>query len=810
MKQKQQMFTATVRAALLAIIVFTIAAFFPTGSRAQDGPDEFRKGEVIVEIKPSASIEAINARFGTTTIQRIYGTNFYRLATPKGKKENKYRKRLAKDPEVLSASLNPVVMSPISVFARSQVSFPDGHPTIGQARDNYLTQQLVDNLADVHVRSRGAGVVVAVIDTGVDAAHPDIAGHIWTNEREIAGNGIDDDGDGLVDDIAGWDFFDNDSNPSEGPGDPQKTVAGHGTFIAGLVALLAPEAKILPIRAFDPAGVGDAFTVAAAIKYATDRGARVINLSFGSPDESQVMRDAILYARQRGALLVAAVGNDNKDNDNGPEFPASWSSDVMGVAAIDSTGRKASFSNFGSAVSVSAQGVRLYSPYPESNNHPDYAMWSGTSFAAPLAAAEAALILGDDPRTADVRGTIERTATAIDDNNPQYRGKLGKGRINPLEALKSLTSASGNTGEIVLLPSAIAPGAIGKAEIKVTGSKQEFEIEGEQMLPRTPYKIVVNGNLILDGTINDAKNARAVASNFGSFKVEFSTEPSGDDLPLPAALDPVTNIRQIEVRDALDRVILANSFGAPQPGGGQSVEKEAQLVSTGVIANAKGRARAKVETEREELEVEGEELVSGESYNVFADGVSLGSIVAQSGYFRIELTSDGASGRVIPSSLRPVTKIQRIEVRNSSGQIVLQGSFQAGGDDFGGGDDGGGGGSGGGGSGGGGGQEVQREAQLNPTGVDADAQGRVKIRSSSSREELEIEGDKLNPNAQYTIKVDGFSLGTITTDDSGKFDLKLSTDSGNLPQQVRPLTNIQRVDVIDSQGRTVLTGGPPV
>ena len=106
--------------------------------------------------------------------------------------------------------------------------------------------------------------------------------------------------------------------------------------------------------------------------------------------------------------------------------------------------------------------------------------------------------------------------------------------------------------------------------------------------------------------------------------------------------------------------------------------------------------------------------------------------------------------------------------------------------------------------------EVQKETSLNSTGIIDDAKGKVKIKSSSSRDELEIEGDKLDSGAQYTLIIDGFSLGTVTTDGSGSFKLKLSTEDGNLPSQLRPLTNIQHIEVRDSLGRAVLSGGPPV
>ena len=701
---------------------------------------------------------------------------------------------------MLSASLNPVIATPLNVFGRAVIGFPGDRPTTGQGRPQYITQQLIANFEDVQLRSRGAGVIVAVIDTGIDRSHPDIKDHIWTDAGEVPSDQIDNDDDGLIDDVFGWNFLANSNNTMEQPGNPQSSVAGHGTFIAGLIALIAPGAKIMPISAFSSDGVSDAFTVAQGIKYAVDHGARVINLSFGTTENSDILHDAIVYAQQRGVLLVAAVGNENKGNDAGPQFPANWNVEVMGVAALDSNNRKAGFSNFGSNVSVSAPGVNLVSLYPETNNTPDYALWSGTSFAAPLATAEAALLFENNPTRQNVRDIIENTAASVDDDNPNFRGKLGKGRIDPLRALQSLDPLTGNGSEMNLIPTGIEPTATGKAEVFVSSSEQEFEIEAQGLQPNTAYRLVVDGNLI------DTKG-EAVASNYGSFKIEFETSPSGSDhISLPSTLNPVTNIRLVEIRDAQDRIVLANTFGAPQPGGGVSIEKEARLTSGG---EAKGKARAEIEPEREKLRVEGDKLQSGAVCEIVADGISLGTVVAQGGYFRVEYTSDGSSGLVLPQSLRPVTKIQQIEVR-VSGQVVLQGTFQAGGD-FGGGDDddddNGGGDDGGG--GGGGGSEVQKEASLNSTGVIDDAKGKVKIKSSASREELEIEGDKLDSGAQYTIIINGSSLGTVTTDGSGSFKLKLSTEDGNLPSQVRPLTNIQHIEVRDGLGRTVLSGGPP-
>jgi hypothetical protein len=688
------MFFRSFKAVSFALIFFVVTALFATRARAQSGIDDFRPGEVLVEIKPGASIDEINERYGTSTIQRIYGTNFYRLVTPKRKKEAKFRKRLANDADVLSAALNPVITTPINVFGRAVIGFPGDHPTTGQVRANYVAQQLVGDLVAIQLRSRGDGVIVAVIDTGIDRNHPDIKDHIWTDPNEVPGDSIDNDNDGLVDDVFGWNFLDSNQDTMEVRGSAQTSVAGHGTFIAGLIALIAPNAKIMPIRAFSPDGVSDAFSVAQGIKYAVDHGARVINLSFGSTEDTPVMHDAVTYAHERGVLLVAAVGNEDKGNDSAPQFPANWSAEVMGIAALDGNNRKASFSNYGTNVSVSAPGVNLISLYPELNNTPDYATWSGTSFAAPLATAEATLLLENNPHR-NARDVIESTAAGIDSSNPGLAGKLGKGRIDPLRALQSFDPITSNHSEIALLSTNVEPQAQGKAEVSVTGAEQKFEIETGQLQPRAAYKIVVDGNVIVDGTsTSDPNRARTTTSNFGTFKIEFSTTPSNDHPLLPAVLNPVTGIKKVEVRDAQDRVVLTNTFVATpvagQPGGGQSVEKEATLNPTGVIPQASGKARAEVEPEREKLRVEGDGLASGVSYTIFADTVNLGSVTAQSGYLRVEFTSDGSSGSILPPALRPVTNIQTIELRNPSGQAVLHGSFQAGGDDFGGGSGGGG------------------------------------------------------------------------------------------------------------------------
>jgi hypothetical protein len=210
------------------------------------------------------------------------------------------------------------------------------HVTAATVLDQEHGTFVIGALVEVHGLMRADGS----IDTGIDRNHPDIRDHLWTNPAEVADDNIDNDSDGLIDDTKGWNFVDNNNDTMEARGQPQTSIAGHGTFIAGLIGLIAPEARI-----------------------------------------------------------------------------------------------------------------DLISIYPEINGAPDYAVWSGTSFAAPLASAGAALILeGDSNRNA--RAALEDTATVIDGSNPQFAGRLGRGRINALLALQSLdptvTADGGGSFELEL------------------------------------------------------------------------------------------------------------------------------------------------------------------------------------------------------------------------------------------------------------------------------------------------------------------------------------------------------------------------
>ena len=244
-------------------------------------------------------------------------------------------------------------------------------------------------------------IVVAVIDTGVDYTHEDLAANMWVNTQEIAGNGIDDDGNGFIDDIHGVAVV---SDYRSHSGDPMDDHA-HGTHVAGVVAAsanndlggvgVAYNSKIMAIKALQYSGVGASTDIAEAIYYAVENGADIINMSFGSYSESRILRDALEVAFGQ-CVLVAAAGNNGLPTECPPfkpMYPAAYNW-VLGVEASNSLGTKAGFSNYDCVqytryeYEVRAPGVDVYSSLP--NNQ--YAAWDGTSMAAPAVSGLAALL----------------------------------------------------------------------------------------------------------------------------------------------------------------------------------------------------------------------------------------------------------------------------------------------------------------------------------------------------------------------------------------------------------------------------------
>lgn len=316
------------------------------------------------------------------------------------------------------------------------------------------------------------GVIVAVIDTGVDYTHEDLRPNLWINKKEIPGNGIDDDGNGYIDDVLGWDFAANDNKPFDLAMEPLKVITtggnpGHGTHCAGNVgargdnglgiAGVAPHVQIMSLRFISEKGAGYTSGAIGAIKYAVDNGAKVLSNSWGSEgedpnagEENKALRDAVAYAEQHGAIFVAAAGNGHRgrgyDNDNDPlpAYPASYPhANIITVTAMDVNDRLGSFANWGNvSVDIGAPGLNVYSTMV-GNVYSDKVVdlasisvdWDGTSMAAPHVAGAAALYWGANPTKTwqEVKDAILKSATPV----PALKGKiLTGGKLNVNEMMK--------------------------------------------------------------------------------------------------------------------------------------------------------------------------------------------------------------------------------------------------------------------------------------------------------------------------------------------------------------------------------------
>ena len=281
----------------------------------------------------------------------------------------------------------------------------------------------------------GNNVVVAVIDTGVDYNHPDLNDNMWTNPGEIPGNGMDDDGNGFVDDYYGYDFINEDSDPFDD--------YFHGTHVAGTIAAEGNNdtgvtgvnwnAQIMALKFLDSGGFGNYFDAIEAIEYATLMGVPITNNSWRGYDFAEALYDAIAAAGNAGQLFVAAAGNESNDNDSSfRAYPASFDLDnIISVAATDEFDQLAWFSNFGAtSVDLGAPGVNTLSTFPGGG----YEYLNGTSMATPHVAGVASLILSEDSGLSALE--VKDLILSSVDPLPSLAGiTVTGGRLNAVNAL---------------------------------------------------------------------------------------------------------------------------------------------------------------------------------------------------------------------------------------------------------------------------------------------------------------------------------------------------------------------------------------
>jgi thermitase len=277
---------------------------------------------------------------------------------------------------------------------------------------------------------------VAVLDTGADTDHPDLDSNIYKSDDK-PNNNKDDDKNGYVDDTYGFNVI-----KGKGSGEDDN---GHGTHVSGIIAARGNNAngiagtcwsaKVVPVKFMNSKGKGSTSDAITGIQYAVKKGLKIINCSFGSSSKSSSLHDAVDYAQDKGVLLVVAAGNDSENIDKNPSYPASYTdSNILTVAATDSDDSLASFSNFGStAVDIGAPGDDIYSTYLGGG----YKYLSGTSMAAPYAAAVAAMLRKQDSDAS--YSTLRKAIKNNADAEPALSGKVASGgRLNAGRALAAI------------------------------------------------------------------------------------------------------------------------------------------------------------------------------------------------------------------------------------------------------------------------------------------------------------------------------------------------------------------------------------
>lgn len=389
-------------------------------------------GEILVKLRSTAALAPLLTKHQLTLAAGFGPRPMYRLKVIGAADTHTKIDALRLEPDVLIAEPNVQHQSP---EARKNHAW-----AIGSA-DQYRAQwaPAAMRLTEAQAIATGSGVRVAVLDTGIDRKHPVFAGRL----------------------LKGYDFVDGDADPSE-MGSPADAAFGHGTHVAGLVALVAPGAKIMPLRVLDPAGKGNAWVIAQAMLYAVDPdanpatndGARVVNLSLGSSSRTEMLDavaklsacsfplvptptedysdpgfdgDKARCASFNGAVFVAAAGNDGSKKVK--EYPAAEGAyGLMAVTASTENWRIADFGNYGSWVDIAAPGEGITSAIPGGI----YGVWSGTSMAAPLAAGTAALVRSLKPgmKAVDVVKRVLRASATL----------CGDARQRTVDALAAVTN----------------------------------------------------------------------------------------------------------------------------------------------------------------------------------------------------------------------------------------------------------------------------------------------------------------------------------------------------------------------------------
>jgi subtilisin family serine protease len=428
---------------------------------------EFAPEEIIVKLKKNAilsisSLAVLNEKHQVYAFEKVFPNeedtildNIYLLRVPRGSNILSIVSEYASCPDVVYVEPNGVARTcgiPDDTQFSNQWSLQNTGQVIriqkqlGKITINSHTSGTPDADIDApeawDIETGDPNVVIAILDTGVDYTHPDLAANIWNNTDENPGNGIDDDTNGYIDDVRGWDFAYHDNDP--------KDELGHGTACAGIagavsnngigIAGVCWNCKIMPVQVMNKTGSGYWTDIANGITYAADNGADIISMSLGDESVPNILLDAVNYAYDKGVFLCASAGNHNEQT---KMYPAAYEN-VTAVAMTDLHDKRSHFltfgSNYGEWVDIAAPGSLIYSTSPTYYItpfvRPNYDSWSGTSFATPMVAGVAALLLSKDPTLTPA----EVKALLCNNVDPYHSNKyIGTGRLNAYKALSNLT-----------------------------------------------------------------------------------------------------------------------------------------------------------------------------------------------------------------------------------------------------------------------------------------------------------------------------------------------------------------------------------
>lgn len=464
---------------LIALCLGTLALSEP--ARSAPDPSAFEDGRAHparLLIEPArgadpAALELLHARLGAQLVQALPQIGWQIVEVDPARRDA-LRGEYALSPLVARAELDR---------ARRLAYVPNDPYYAGMWN---LAHMHVDNVWDT---TRGSSSVrIAVIDTGCERTHPDLAGSLWVNPGELPNNGIDDDGDGYVDDVSGWDFVHGDDDPDD--------LFGHGTACAGIIAAvqdnhtgitgIAPQCRFVPLKACNDSGYLYDSYVVPALLYAADRGCQVISMSFYGDQVTPAERSAIDYCWSHGCLPIAAAGNDWQTF---PYYPGAYEH-TLGVAAHDGSDQKSWFSNWGSWVDVAAPGEGISATWPGAQYTSSFA---GTSAACPNVAGIAALLFSAVPgaSNAQVRAALEDSAI------PVTQAPLGAwtnyGRVDALAALARAQGQTSGSKPARLLFASPVGGGLAPLGLNESGTRPGLILYGVGLEAPNLVRVLRNG-----------------------------------------------------------------------------------------------------------------------------------------------------------------------------------------------------------------------------------------------------------------------------------------------------------------------------